>query len=323
MATIKDVAKEAGVSTATVSRVLNNSSSLSEKTLDKVNKAMKALNYHPNAVARSLVKGKHYSIGVMLPSLLVPFWAQIANELEKTTAQYGYSVIITEAPSSAEAYIKKFESLRARMPDGIITSYIKDTEHYIRQSDTPTVIIGNVDYPPSVSSNDGQGGLLAARHLIAKGCKRIIHISGEMGSRSSANARTHAFIKECEEKHIEYKVYQSTDRQTREMDYAPVISNIFYENPEFDGIFASNDILAAHCISMALSLGYQIPGDIRIIGYDDINISKLIYPPLTTIRQNYPVLAKTSVDTLLKLMAQEEVPEKQIIPVELVERKTT
>lgn len=323
MATIKDVAKEAGVSTATVSRVLNNSGYMSQEAVDKVHKAMENLSYRPNAVARSLVKGKHNSIGVMFPNLSIPFWAELESELERVAEKKGYNLMLAVAPNDAEAYIEKYESMRSRMPDGIITSYIKDTEHYINASETPTVILGNVSYGPSVSSNDEQGGLLAAKHLIAKGCKNIIHISGELGSRSSANARTYAFMNECKKENVTYKVYETTREQYLKMDFESIISNVFYENEQFDGIFASNDILAAHCISTALSLGYRIPEDIRIVGYDDISLSKWIYPSLTTIHQDNKKLAETAVDTLLKQLAGEEVPDKQVIPVRLIERKTT
>ncbi len=323
MATIKDVAKAAGVSTATVSRVLNKSGYLSEEAISKVNQAMEELSYHPNAVARSLVSGKHNSIGVMFPNLSIPFWAQLENELERVAERMGYSLMLAVAPKDTQAYIEKFDSMRMRMPDGIITSYIKDTEDYIKNSKTPTVILGNVSYEPSVSSNDEQGGLLAAKHLIAKGCKNIIHISGELGSRSSANARSYAFMNECEKEGVAYKVYQTTEVQLHEMDFESVISTIFYENEQFDGIFASNDILAAHCISTALSLGYRIPEDIRIVGYDDISLSQWIYPSLTTIHQDYAKLAETAVTTLLQVIDGKEVPKKQVIPVRLIERKTT
>ena len=323
MATIKDVAREAGVSTATVSRVLNKSGYMSEEAVNKVNKAMETLSYHPNAVARSLVRGKHNSIGVMFPYLSIPFWAELESELEQVAERKGYSLMLAVAPNDAEAYIEKFESMRARMPDGILTCYIKETEDYICNSETPTVILGNTSYGPSVSSNDEQGGLLAAKHLIAKGCKNIVHISGELGSRSSANARTYAFMKECEKEHIAYKVYETKRSQYLKMDFESVISNVFYENEHFDGIFASNDILAAHCVATALSLGYRIPEDIRIVGYDDISLSRWIYPSLTTIHQDNTKLAEIAVETLLKELEGEEVPDKQVLPVRLIERKTT
>lgn len=324
MTTIKDVAQKAGVSTATVSRVINKRGALSDKTIEKVNKAMEELHYKPNTIARSLVKGKHYCIGVILPNLSSPFWSQMAHELEKAAAQRGYSIMITVAPDKKVSdYIERFEYLAASMPEGIITSYISNTEDYLYQSAVPFVIIGNTRFTPSVSSNDDQGGTLATRHLIAKGCRNLIHISGNLKGRSSGNARSFAFMRECEKRDIPYKIYQLNEAQLNELDFSGVISDIFYENSDFDGIFASNDILAAHCISTALSLGYKIPEDIRIIGYDDVNISPLIYPPLTTIHQDIGKLAKAAVDTLIQRVNGMEIPERQVFPVKLIERKTT
>lgn len=323
MTTIKDVAKKAGVSTATVSRVINRRGPLSDKTIKKVNEAMADLKYKPNTIARSLVKGKHYCIGVILPNISSPFWAQMAHELEKAAAEKGYNIMITVASNDVQSYIEKFEYLSASMPEGIITSYISNTEDYIYHTSMPFVIIGNTGFKPSISSNDAQGGTLATRHLIAKGCKNLVHISGDLSGRSSGNARSYAFISECEKHHIPYKVYQLNDEQIKELDFAGIISDIFYENSDFDGIFASNDILAAHCVSTALSLGYRIPEDIRIVGYDDVNISPLIYPPLTTVHQDIGRLAEAAVESLLKLAAGEEIPAKQVFPVKLIERKTT
>lgn len=175
----------------------------------------------------------------------------------------------------------------------------------------------------SVSSNDEQGGIFATRHLISRGCRKIIHISGEMLPERSSNARTHAFVKECERHGIAYKLYETSLVDQVENDYAGVIGNVFYENTDFDGIFASNDILASMCLSTALSLGYRVPQDIKIVGYDDIPISAMIYPPLTTIRQDYQKLSSLAVETVLNLINGVEVPKKQQIPVELIVRGTT
>jgi len=323
IATIKDVAKTAGVSIATVSRVLNNKGPLSDKTIKKVNDAMSVLKYRPNTIARSLVKGKHYCIGIMLPSIWMPFWSQLAHELEKEATNQGYNIMITIAPDDVDSYIEKCEHLRASMLDGIITSHVRGTDEYIKNAPIPIVLIGTVDRPPSVSSNDEQGGLLATRHLIAKGCKSLIHISAKLDARKSSDERSYAFIRECDRRHISYKLYQVEERVLRNMDFSGLISSIYCDNSSFDGIFASNDILAAHCVSTALSLGYKVPEDVRIVGYDDIIISPLLYPSLTTIRHNYQRLAEAAVATLLNLIAGKEVEPKQVIPVELVERKTT
>ncbi|MEI3184078.1 MAG: substrate-binding domain-containing protein [Lachnospiraceae bacterium] len=102
-----------------------------------------------------------------------------------------------------------------------------------------------------------------------------------------------------------------------------MINRIFMENPDMDGIFASSDIIAAQCIQMAGTLGYRIPEDIKIVGYDDICLSRLLYPPLTTVHQDIKGLAKTAMDTVEELIEGKQVPESQVVSVSFIERKTT
>ncbi len=323
MSTIIDVAKEAGVSTATVSRVINSSPSLNEDTKARVLRAMEKLSYNPNTIARSLVKGRNETIGLLIPNLTSPFWTTLAYEIEKAVILRNWNLMIMSTPKDRDGYIKTYNKLAGSMVSGIISCYVNDCEDFVHQSKIPTVSISNANCSPSVSSNDEQGGLFATRHLISRGCKYIIHISGELVGRRSADARTYSFISECERQGIRYKVYQVPFEKQKENDYGSVISSIFYDNTGFDGIFASNDIVASLCLSTSLSLGYRVPEDIKIIGYDDIPVSSMIYPPLTTIRQNYTLLASAAVQTVFDLIDGKTVPDKQEFPIELVTRKTT
>ena len=324
VSTINDVAKEANVSIATVSRVINGSSQISANTEKKVLSAMSKLNYSPNTIARSLAKGYNACIGFLLPDLNLPFWAKLAHEVEKCAKSHGCNLMISSAPKNLDDYYSAYNRLAGSMVSGIITTFIGGTADFIRLSKTPTVTIGSIsEGSHSISSNDEQGGIFATRHLISRGCKKIIHISGEMLPERSSNARTHAFIKECEHNGIQYKLYETFLENQVENDYAGIIGNVFFENDDFDGIFASNDILASMCLSTALSLGYQVPQDIKIIGYDDIPVSAMMYPPLSTIRQNYQKLSSLAVETVLNLINGVDVPLEQQIPVELIVRGST
>ncbi len=323
MVTIKDVAKKAGVSTATISRVLNNRGPLSDKTVEKVNRAMEELGYRPNSLARSLVKGLSTCIGVILHPLTQPYWADVANELERYASSMGYTLMITVTSDDVELYKQKYNSIAASRPLGIITAYINDTEEFIAKSSIPTVFWGNTNFTPSVSSDDYQGGILATRHLIAKGCKRLVHIGGYLKGRSSGNARSFAFIEECEKAGIEYKLYEVSERSNLILEYEQTISKVFYENTDMDGIFASNDIIAAHCINMAYSMGYAIPEDIKIVGYDDVSFCTLMHPELTTVHQYIDKMAEIVLSALFDMAEGKTVPQKQVIPVSLIDRKTT
>lgn len=327
MSTIKDVAKYAGVSTATVSRVLNKKGPLSEKTIQKVNEAVEKLAYHPNVLARSLASGKNNTIGVLVPSYDHPFWSELLQKMEEEAKRKGYNVLFTCFLGTLEEKQKALEYLISRQVNGIIVCAYPDSDFWKeakKKFNLPVVFMVNVSgCDPSVISDDKQGGLLAARHLIAKGCKKLVHISGNLSYYKEADDRTYAFAEEAKRRNVDCYVYQNTIDITKLEELQKLVNKVFYEQPDMDGMFLSNDILAAQCIAFALSQGLRIPDDLRIIGYDDIYISSLIYPSLTTIRQNYSVLAETALENVLAQINGEKVEEVTVIPVELIERKTT
>lgn len=200
-----------------------------------------------------------------------------------------------------------------------------DIGDYSRSNlNTPVVMVGNIHEGfPAIISDDEQGGILAARHLIAKGCQKIAHISGPIDLGLPSDKRTDSFIKACQKLSIPCKVYMTEEGMKKSLDYSGVISRMFYEASDIDGVFASSDIIAAQCIQMAHALGYQIPKDIKIIGYDGVDMGRFLSPQLTTIRQDMPMTVKNVMDTVLALLNEEEVPPLKMVPVALIERKTT
>lgn len=328
MTTIKDVAKYAGVSVATVSRVLNKKEPLTEKTIKKVEDAIEALGYYPNAYARTLVGGKNNMLGVILSSFNNPFFSELAQEIEIAAKARQYNILFTAAGNGAEEKRHAMEYLLSRQVDGIIFSTFAEPELEEQLRNRCRVPFVDLLHHPSedsycVFSDDRQGGILAARHLYAKGCKKLVHVGGKMEIYMYADERTYAFEKECEKLGMSCQVYGSTGNATNLSEVRELINRIFYENRDIDGMFLSNDILAAQCVTYALSQGYRIPDDIRVMGYDGIYISSLIYPPLTTIQQNFKKLAETAVEIAIDLIDGKETQKTNLIPVELVERKTT
>lgn len=327
MATIKDVAKYAGVSVATVSRVLNKKEPLTEKTIKKVEDAIEALGYYPNMYARTLVGGKNNILGVILSSFNNPFFAELAQELEAAAKAREYNILFTAAGTDFNEKMAATEYLLSRQVDGIIfSSYVDpDKEAKIRErSKVPFVeMLHPLSDTYSVYSDDKQGGILAARHMYAKGCKKLVHISAQTTVYKYADERTYAFVRECANLGIDCRVYQNEYEVTNLAGIRELINRIFYENRDVDGMFLSNDILATQCLAYALSQGYRIPDDIRIMGYDGIYITSLVYPALTTVQQNFTKLAECAVDTAINLIEGKETPKEILIPVELIERKTT
>lgn len=327
MSTIKDVAKSAGVSIATVSRVLNKKGAVSPEAEKAVNRAMRQLDYHPNRMARALVRGKNNTIGVVLPFFNNPFWSEIAQEIERNAKDQGYHVLFSISPGGEKELEQCISYLRASQVCGIIQTFSASQEVWsaiVKNVGVPFVaLISDLKGVPSIVSDDTQGGILATRHLIARGCKNLVHISGDLHLIKHADERTFAFVEECKKKNVAYRIYESQPTKLTQEDNAELINRIFYENPQMDGIFASNDIIATQCVSYALSQGFRIPEDIRIVGYDDISVSSQIYPPLTTIRQNYAMLARAAVRAVVDIVHGKEPKPLEIIPVELIERKTT
>ena len=330
MATIRDVAKYAGVSTATVSRVLNKKDVVSEETLQKVTEAVEKLSYHPNLLARSLMQGKNDTIGVLLPSFDHPYWGEMAQRLDQAAKKRGYYLLFTEYSGKEEEKRKAFEYLVTRKVGGIIACCPLEKEAQerlrgeIRKVEMPLLsFVWVTDSFPQVIPDDRQGGLLAARHLLAKGCRNIVHVSGDLKMYKETNERTYAFVREIEKRGHTCIIYECPLYGTEQEELQEVVNKIFYEQPQMDGLFLSNDILAALSVSYALAQGIRVPEELRIIGYDDVWMSSFLYPPLTTIRQNYEKLSEQAIEKMIRMISGEPIEKKTVVPVELIERKTT
>lgn len=322
MATIEDVAKYCGFSTATVSRVLNNKGPVSKKAVQAVHDAMQNLDYHPNNMARALVMGHSNTIGVILPSDNTSFWNVVAHEMEKSAREIGYHIVFSFAEEGHEEIRRCIFDLRTSQVSGIIQAAGRWDEVEPTANIPILSLITNRKGMPSVVSDDNYGGQMATRHLIERGCTCLVHISGDLSRSRHGDARSFAFIKECESRGIPYRMYQGSSLDCAETQLA-LIQRIFEENPHMDGIFASNDIIAARCVGYALSQGIRIPDQLRVVGYDDIIVSSLIYPPLTTVRQNYKMISATAVRTIVDMANKKTPQETNPIPVELIVRKTT
>lgn len=322
MATIEDVAKYCGFSTATVSRVLNNKGPVSKKAVQAVHDAMQKLDYHPNNMARALVMGHSNTIGVILPSNNTSFWNVVAHEIEKSAREIGYHIVFGFAEEGREEIRRCISDLRTSQVSGIIQAAGRWDEVEPTANIPILSLTTSRKGMPAVVSDDNHGGQMATRHLIERGCTYLVHISGDLIHSRHADARSFAFIRECESQGIPYRLYQGDSLETAEQQLA-LIRRIFAENPQMDGIFASNDIMAARCVGYALSRGIRIPDQLRVVGYDDIIVSSLIYPPLTTVRQNYKMISATAVRTIVEMANKKNPPEAAPIPVELVVRETT
>lgn len=323
MATIKDVANVAGVTVTTVSRVLNNRGYISDATRKKVYDAMEELNYKPNEIARSLFRKKSNLIGLIIPNVSHPFFAELTNYIEYYAHKKGYKILLCDSYQDSVKEKDYIEMLRRHQVDGIIMgSHTLETSEYIN-TDLPIVAIDRnlSDKIPFITSDNYHGGVLATNLLINKGCKKLAHISGPLEINTPANKRYQAFIDVTKEKNIESVVIEGK-LDTFE-GYRKIVLKLFDEHPDIDGVFASSDIIAASIINVAHTLGRNIPEDLKIVGYDDISIASLIVPTLTTIKQPIKDIGKLIIDILINQMEKKPVEIENILPITLIERMTT
>jgi len=314
---LDDVANEAGVSKTTVSRVLNNRGYISEKTRKKVNEAVELLNYHPNEIARSLFINKTFIIGLIFPTTNNPFYGQLIFHLENICESLGYKVLLCNSEGREDKEKSYLEMLQRHQVDGIIAG---SHNRGILEYDNPQLPLVGIDRylsenTPVVSSDNYDGGKKATQLLIDKGCKKIIHINGSPSLETPANLRREAYEDVMKENQYYPQSYVIGEN---------VIETIFNENPDVDGIFASDDLIASSVMKEAKRRNINIPADLKVIGYDGSEITRMLLPELSTIQQPVKEIANLAVRLLLKQIEGET--ESQIewkLPVNLIESETT
>jgi LacI family sucrose operon transcriptional repressor len=325
MSTLKDVAERCGVTVTTVSRMLNNRGYISEKTKKKIRQAMKELNYQPNEFARALSLKKSRYIGLIVPSASNMYFCKVIDSVEHSITQNGYKLLLCTSNLEAKKEIEYFDMLSANKVAGvIIASHTQDLDKDIN-IDAPVISIDRVISPriPSVCSDNYQGGVLAAEHLIDKGCKKLAHISGSTNLNMDANKRYYGFKEVCEKRGIPHIVIDATEEQFMSMRYETIISTLLDKYPDVDGIFTSNDIIAAQVITICSKRDIKIPGQIKIVGYDDIDLCTLYNPSITTIHQSVNDISRYAVESILFKAENKTIPSTVTFPVTLIERETT
>ncbi|KAB2865877.1 MULTISPECIES: LacI family DNA-binding transcriptional regulator [Exiguobacterium] len=297
---IEDVAKLAGVSPTTVSRVLNNRGYISEKTKTKVEAAMQELNYFPNDVARSLFNKRSYLIGLILPTTANPFFGELTFHIENYCATNGYKVLLCNSLNQVDKEERYLEMLLRNQVDGIIVgTHNRGILDYHKQNLAVVAIDRYLsDTIPVVSSDNYQGGKLATDYLWTKGCRRIALIDGEGSLETPARLRRQAYLdvmKAHGQEPIVYEVEEVFDRTSQEA----VMQKLIDEQPELDGVFATNDLFAASFMRV-MKASKHSSRKIEVVGYDGTEAVRSLLPELATVQQPIEEIAKTAIDLLLK-----------------------
>jgi len=325
MPTLKDVADKAGVTVTTVSRVLNNRGYIGEATREKVYRVMKELNYQPNELARSLSKKRTNIIGIIVPSVMHPFFSEVVNYLEAYGSEAGYKIMLCNSNHQKDKEIEYIDMLRSNKVSGIILCSRTEDIGKVLPDNLPVVTFERMisSKVSSVSCDNYMGGELATRHLIAKGCRNLLHISGIRNMKMPADDRRDAFVRVCEEEGIPYKIFYTEEAQFHSMNYEEYLDKILRENKGVDGVFTSSDVIAAEVIHVCWANGIRVPEDIKVVGFDDIHLASLTTPKITTIRQPIEQMCSYAVDTLIRQVDKGFLPSKTVLSVTLVEREST
>lgn len=324
MATLKDVAKETGLTVTTVSRVLNNRGYISEETRKKVNEAMKKLNYQPNEVARSLTKKASNTIGVIVPHIRHPYFAELISNLESQCYKRGYKIILCNSREEREREKEYLEMCSSNRVAGIILCSGTVSVEEFQGSNIPLVTVERYleNGTASVECDNRQGGELAAQYLIDSGCKNLLHFSGVHDNAMPADMRAEGFRKVCERSGIAHKEVETSAYQYNNLEYHDFIEMVLQENAAVDGIFASSDLIAAQILQVCYKLGIHVPEQLHLVGFDDVNVSFLTTPRITTIHQPIKEMAQTAVNHLIDAVEGKVVPRRTMLPVALVKRDT-
>ncbi|WP_028986956.1 LacI family DNA-binding transcriptional regulator [Thermicanus aegyptius] len=324
MATIKDVAKKAGVAVATVSRVLNNRGYISDVTRHKVYQAMEELNYFPNEVARSLLRRRSNVIGLIIPTVAHPFFGELTSYIEFFAYKKGFKVLISNSINDKKKELEYLDLLVSNRVDGIIMgSHTVEVDQYTDHRYPMVTFDRKIgDQIPYVYSDNYQGGKLATQRLIEKGCKKIAHISGNLHLDMLANQRHQAYVDTVRNAGYEPMVMEAELHANDNRRYEELVYRLFEKYPDMDGLFASSDLLAFYAMKVAASLGKKIPDQLKVVGYDNIFLSSVVVPSLTTIAQPVKEMAERAVDLLITQIEGKTPELEHRFPVQLIERET-
>lgn len=329
MTTIKDVAKRAGVSTSTVSHVMNATRFVSDDKRQRVNAAVRELGYRPSSIARSLKVKRTGTIGMLVTTSSNPFFAEVVQGVEQRCYERGYTLFLCNTKGDARRMKANLDALEEKRVDGLLllcsVSDKKISRLFETPASTPIVVTDwgpASDHMDRIYDNSQYGGYLATRHLIEMGHTRIGCISGPM-DRRSASERVEGFLKAMGQAGIDVRpewIIEGDFNCESGVRAMRILDNLA-ERP--DALFVCNDMMALGVLNEANRIGIQVPDDLSIIGYDDIYIARYMTPPLTTIHQPTRKLGAMAVDTLLDRLDTKRA-QGEIIRIEpnLVERES-
>lgn len=327
--TIHEIADEAGVSIATVSRALNTPEKVRQQTRERVLAVIRKRNYVSDALAVSLVSRRSGTIGVIIPTIVYSIYAGFIHSIQKACGEAGYTVLtgITEYSGALEDEI--VTRLLERRVDGLIlTGVSRDPSVYgkIRNLDVPFVASWHVSQDPSVASisfDNYAASLDAMNHLYGLGHRRIGLICGKSALNDRAFERRRAYTDFLRDKQMEFRESLVEERDFEFSEGESAMKRILHCRTRPTAVFCANDILAVGAMHACRDQGINVPSDLSIMGFDNHPVAEHVTPPLSTIRVPAEEMGREATRTLLRAIADGESPTSSILPTETVIRSST
>jgi LacI family transcriptional regulator len=340
MPTIKDVARQSGVSISTVSAVLNNSDWVPQETRAHVQRIIHDLGYRPNRVAQSLKKGRSNVIAVIISDLTNPYFTEVVSSLQMRLMQEQLTLVICNSDRSNEIGDKHFEFMLARQMDGIVIigdSVTEDTlQHWQQMSDVPVVVIER-DYGvaalPTLLVDSEQAAFEATTYLLRRGHQRIAMIGGPthgVGSTTfGRSTRLLGYKRALAEAGVAYKPHYVIEGNFQLSSGERAMQMLLNLAERPNAVFAANDLMAIGAMKAAQSAGLAIPKDIAVVGYDDIALASIISPTLTTLAMPKQQLGISAAELLLQRLRVAKnapphvtAPVREILHATLIQRES-
>ena len=327
--TIKDVAKQAGVSISTVSRVINDSKPVTDEVKQKVLDVIKETGYIPNPLARSLVTKKSQLIGVIVPEVSDSFVNEILNGIEEVAKMYDYEILLANTYSDKAQELKSINLLRAKQVEGIVMiSWKVEEEHinYIQNCGIPASYISktarNYDIH-TVSISNTAATYDMTKYLIEKGHKDIAFIMTSQDDTVLEMERLSGYEKALKEKNIQInKDFIKYGETTYEGGYDSM-KELLDEGKVPHAAFVTGDEAAIGAINAICDAGYRVPEDISVAGFNDVKIAKMYRPKLTTVHQPLYDMGAVAIRMVIKMINKEPLEDKKIeLPYKIVERES-
>jgi LacI family transcriptional regulator len=327
MANIYEVAELAGVSLATVSRVINpnGSARVSEKTREKVLAAMKQLGYQPNSIAQSLATRSSNAVGVLVSELHGPFFGAMLSAIERTLKAAGKFVLVAAGHSKEEQEREAIRFFVSRNCDALIVHVERLPDKFLIEHDhntTPLVVMnrkvrGLAEH--CFSLNNELGGYLATRSLLAHKHKRIAYVSGPLDW-GDAKQRLAGHKRALAEAGVKFDERLLVEGDYHEAGGQAALDALFATNLPFTAVVCANDEMAAGAMAAAHERGLDLPRELSIVGFDDAPISRYVYPKLTTIHYPIAEMGRMAARWVLKNVYEQELDVQQVFEPKLVER---